>query len=57
MRRAATRWAEGGIFIAVLIIFLQLGFYASVPKGRVQIYVHLRMDLLLTGSLPKHAKQ
>lgn len=42
--------AIGGIFIAVLMIFLQLGFYASVPKGGMQIYDSLRFDILLTSS-------
>jgi putative ABC transport system permease protein len=41
--------AVAGIFIAVLMIFLQLGFYASVPKGGLQVYNHLRFDLLMTS--------
>jgi putative ABC transport system permease protein len=42
--------ATGGIFIAVLMIFLQLGFYFCVPKGGMLIYDHLRFDLLMTSS-------
>jgi putative ABC transport system permease protein len=42
--------AMGGMFIAVLMIFLQLGFYYSVPKGGMMIYNHLRFDLLMTSS-------
>src|SRR5262249_23628357 len=42
--------AVAGIFIAVLMIFLQLGFYTSVPKGGMQIYDNMRFDLLLTSS-------
>jgi putative ABC transport system permease protein len=42
--------AMGGIFIAVLMIFLQLGFYDSVPKGGMMIYDHLRFDLLMASS-------
>jgi hypothetical protein len=42
--------AVGGIFIAVLMIFLQLGFYFSVPKGGMRVYDRLRFDLLLTSS-------
>jgi putative ABC transport system permease protein len=42
--------AVGGIFIAVLMIFLQLGFYFCVPKGGMQVYDQLRFDLLLTSS-------
>jgi putative ABC transport system permease protein len=42
--------AMGGIFIAVLMIFLQLGFYFCVPRSGMLIYNHLRFDLLLTSS-------
>jgi putative ABC transport system permease protein len=42
--------AVAGIFIAVLMIFLQLGFYSSVPKGALQVYNHLRFDLMMTSS-------
>ncbi len=38
-----------GIFVAVLMIFLQLGFYFSVPKGGMRIYDRLRFDLLMTS--------
>ena len=40
--------AVAGIYIAVLMIFLQLGFYSSVPKGALQVYNHLRFDLMNT---------
>jgi putative ABC transport system permease protein len=42
--------AVGGIFIAVLMIFLQLGFYNCVPKAGLLTYNGLRFDLLLTSS-------
>jgi putative ABC transport system permease protein len=42
--------AVGGIFIAVLMIFLQLGFYFAAPKGGMQVYNQLRFDLLMTAS-------
>src|SRR3974390_2848998 len=42
--------AMAGIFIAVVMIFLQLGFYASVPEGGMQVYNHMRFDLLMTSS-------
>ncbi len=38
-----------GIFIAVLLIFLQLGFYFSVPKGGMLLYDHMRFDIMLTS--------
>ena len=42
--------AVGGIFIAVLMIFLQLGFYDCVPKAGMLTYNGLRFDILLTSS-------
>jgi putative ABC transport system permease protein len=42
--------AMAGIFMAVLMIFLQLGFYSSVPKGALQVYNHLHFDLLMTST-------
>src|SRR3954453_9322831 len=42
--------AIAGIFMAVLMIFLQLGFYAAVPKGALLVYDHFRFDLLMTSS-------
>jgi putative ABC transport system permease protein len=40
----------GGIFISILMIFLQLGFYSSVPKAGMLVYNHLRFDIMLTSS-------
>jgi putative ABC transport system permease protein len=42
--------ATAGIFIAILMIFMQLGFYYSVPKAGMLVYDHLRFDILLTSS-------
>jgi len=42
--------AVGGIFVAVLLIFLELGFYFSVPKGGMLIYDKLRFDIMLASS-------
>jgi putative ABC transport system permease protein len=39
-----------GIFVAVLLIFLELGFYFSVPKGGMTIYDKLRFDIMLASS-------
>jgi putative ABC transport system permease protein len=41
--------ATSGIFIAVVLIFLQLGFYSSVPRGGMLVYSHMRFDILLTS--------
>ena len=39
-----------GILFAILLIFLQLGFYSSVPKGGLLFYEAMRFDLMLTSS-------
>jgi putative ABC transport system permease protein len=39
-----------GIFFAVLMIFLQLGFYSSVPAGGMLVYDKMRFDLVLASS-------
>ena len=38
-----------GIFVAVLLIFLQLGFFFSVPKGGMLLYDNMRFDLILAS--------
>jgi len=48
--KARNTLAVGGIFIAVLMIFLQLGFYNCVPKAGLLTYNGLSFDLLLTSS-------
>jgi putative ABC transport system permease protein len=42
--------AIGGVFVAILLMFLQLGFYASVPRAGLLFYDAMRFDLLLTSS-------
>lgn len=42
--------AVAGIFIAILMIFLQLGFYASVPRAGMLVYDQLAFDIMLTSS-------
>jgi putative ABC transport system permease protein len=45
-----TTLAAAGTYVAILMIFLQLGFYASVPKGGMTIYRAMRYDLMLASS-------
>jgi len=42
--------AMGGILVAILLIFLQLGFYASVPEGGLLFYNSMHFDLILASS-------
>ena len=41
--------AIGGIFVAILLIFVELGFFIAVPQGGLLIYDHMRFDLLVTS--------
>jgi putative ABC transport system permease protein len=36
-----------GVFIAILLVFVELGFFIAVPRGGMLVYDHLRFDLLL----------
>lgn len=38
-----------GVFIAILLVFIELGFFVSVPQGGMLVYDHMRFDLLLVS--------
>jgi putative ABC transport system permease protein len=42
--------AVGGILVAILLMFLQIGFYSSVPRGGLLFYDAMNFDLMLTSS-------
>jgi putative ABC transport system permease protein len=48
------RWrsvlAVGGILVAILLMFLQIGLYSSVPRGGMLYYNAMTFDLMLTSS-------
>ncbi len=46
-QKGRTALATGGIFVAILLIFVELGFFVAVPQGGMLIYDHLRFDLLV----------
>jgi putative ABC transport system permease protein len=46
-QKGRTALATGGIFIAILLIFVELGFFMAVPQGGLLIYDHMRFDLLV----------
>src|SRR5207237_6456925 len=43
-QKGRTLLATGGIFIAILLIFVELGFFVAVPQGGMLVYAHLRFD-------------
>jgi putative ABC transport system permease protein len=48
-QKGRTALAIGGMFIAILLIFVELGFFIAVPQGGMLIYDHMRFDLLVTS--------
>jgi putative ABC transport system permease protein len=49
-QKGRTALATGGIFIAILLIFVELGFFMAVPQGGLLIYDHMRFDLLVCSN-------
>jgi putative ABC transport system permease protein len=48
-QKGRTVLAAIGIFIAILLIFVELGFFIAVPQGGMLVYDHMRFDLLLVS--------
>jgi putative ABC transport system permease protein len=46
-QKARTALAVGGVFVAIVLIFVELGFFIAVPQGGMLIYDHMRFDLLM----------
>ena len=49
-QKGRTLLATGGIFIAILLVFIELGFFVAVPQGGMLIYDHMRFDLLVVSN-------
>jgi putative ABC transport system permease protein len=48
--KSRTALALFGIFMAVLLVFTELGFFLAVPRGGLLLYDNLRFDLLLASN-------
>jgi putative ABC transport system permease protein len=48
-QKGRTALATAGIFVAILLIFVELGFFVAVPQGGVLIYNNMRFDLLIVS--------
>jgi putative ABC transport system permease protein len=48
--KGRTALAFAGVFIAILLVFIELGFFIAVPQGGMLVYDHMRFDLLLVSS-------
>jgi DevC protein len=48
--KGRTALAFAGVLIAILLVFIELGFFVAVPQGGMLVYDHMRFDLLLASS-------
>src|SRR5579875_586624 len=45
-----TALAVIGIFLAIVLVFFELGLFFAVPRGGLLLYDHMRFDLMLTSN-------
>ena len=48
--RLRSALAIGGILVAILLMFIQIGLYSAVPRGGLLFYNAMSFDLMLTSS-------
>ena len=48
--KARTLLAIAGVFMAILLIFVELGFFFAVPQGGMLFYDNLQFDLLMSSN-------
>jgi putative ABC transport system permease protein len=53
-QKGRTALAVGGVFVAILLIFIELGLFIAVPRGGLLIYDRMRFDLLVTSNRYVH---
>jgi putative ABC transport system permease protein len=46
-----------GIFMAILLVFVELGFFYAVPRGGLLLYDNMRFDLLLASNQYEYQAQ
>jgi putative ABC transport system permease protein len=46
-----------GIFMAILLVFVELGFFYAVPRGGLLLYENMRFDLLLASDQYEYQPQ
>jgi putative ABC transport system permease protein len=52
-----TALALVGIFMAILLVFVELGFFYAVPRGGLLLYDNMRFDLLLVSDQYEYQAQ
>src|SRR6202171_2297255 len=55
--KARTALAIAGVFMAILLIFVELGFFFAVPQGGLLLYDHMQFDLLMCSNQYEYQAQ
>src|SRR5437016_11741902 len=55
--KARTLLAIAGVFMAILLIFVELGFFFAVPQGGMLLYDNLQFDLLMSSNQYEYQAQ
>jgi putative ABC transport system permease protein len=48
--KGRTALAVAGVFLAILLVFVQLGFFIAVPRGGMLLYDRMQFDLLVAST-------
>lgn len=56
-QKGRTALALVGIFMAILLVFIQLGLFYAVPRGGMLLYDNMRFDLLLVSDQYEYQAQ
>ena len=48
--KGRTALAVAGVFLAIVLVFVQLGFFIAVPQGGMLLYDRTRFDLLIAST-------
>jgi len=55
--KGRTALAVAGVFMAILLVFVQLGFFIAVPRGGMLLYDRTRFDLLIVSTAYEYQVQ
>ena len=55
--KGRTVLAIAGVFMAILLIFVELGFFFAVPQGGMLLYDNLKFDLLMSSNQYEYQAQ
>src|SRR5438552_5357353 len=55
--KGRTLLAIAGVFMAILLIFVELGFFFAVPQGGMLFYDNLQFDLLMSSNQYEYQAQ